>query len=264
LHEIYQRFGEWPVAYEMPEGFVFGMLHLPAQAGGQVPAVLLCHGFTGHRGENHRLFVSTARALAAAGIAALRIDFRGSGDSWGEFSFMSIETEVADAIAGVRFLRADRRIDPARVGILGLSLGGCVAAITSGRLGDLKATALWAAVAHPVQIFTGRLAPSEVEHALRHVVDHNGWPVGPAFSRSVQEADPLKEIAGAGGPVLVVHGSADPVVPPSEGESYAAALAQAGIEHRHVVIDGADHTFNRLDWTRQVIAETVAWFTAKL
>lgn len=264
MQQVWQHYGEWPVAYPMEEGFVSGVLHLPRGAEGPVPAVLLCHGYTGNRFENHRLFVSTARALADAGIAALRIDFRGSGESWGEFSQMTIETEVADAIAGIQFLRADQRIDPDRVGILGLSLGGCIAAITSGRVGNLKASVLWAAVATPPLVFLGRHSQAQVERMLQQVSDQAGWPVGPGFVRSVQEAQPLREIAGAGGPVLVVHGSADPVVPPSEGEAYAAALAKASIPHRHVVIDGADHTFNRRDWTRRAIEESLAWFRAKL
>ena len=61
---------------------LYGMLHRPEGAGPH-PAVMILHGFTGQRIEPHRLFVKLARQLVAAGIAALRFDFRGSGESEG-------------------------------------------------------------------------------------------------------------------------------------------------------------------------------------
>lgn len=260
MQEIWQRTGEWPVAFSMDEGFVSGVLHLPPEAEGPVPAVLFCHGFTGHQMENHRLFVTLARRFAAAGIAALRVDFRGSGNSWGEFSFMSIETEVADALAALRFLRADERIDAQRVGVLGISLGGCVAAITSGRAADLKATALLAPVGHPKRVFMAHATPAHLEQVQTGVLDQMGWPIGRGFLETVLTADPISEVTKAAGPVLLVHGSKDPTVPPDESEAYAAALEGAGVAHRHVVVDGADHTFNSIPWTEQVVAECLAWF----
>src|SRR2546426_5960176 len=64
------------------------MIHRPERArarrGG--PGVVLFHGFTGDRMESHWLFVKCSRALALAGIASLRFDFYGSGESEGEFS----------------------------------------------------------------------------------------------------------------------------------------------------------------------------------
>ncbi len=264
MQEIWAAYGEWPVAYRMSEGFVSGVLHLPYLVDGRVPAVLFCHGFTGSRVENHRLFVTAARTLAAHGIAALRIDFRGSGESWGEFSMMTLETEVADALAGIAFLRQEPRIDPARIGLVGLSLGGCIGAIATGRAGDLKATALWAPVARPRTIFSRDLPPEQVERMLSEVGDHNGWPIGPGLVRSVLEVNPLREVRGAGGPVLLLHGTADRTVPLAESEAYAETLSSAGIIHKRVLVPEADHTFNRLDWTTQVVHESLAWFQEHL
>jgi uncharacterized protein len=93
-----------------------GVLHLPAGRG-RAPAVLMLHGFTGHKVETHRLFVRTARQLAASGLIVLRFDFRGSGDSEGEFEEMTIRGEVEDALNALAFLREQRRVDTARVRI---------------------------------------------------------------------------------------------------------------------------------------------------
>jgi alpha/beta superfamily hydrolase len=92
-----------------------GVLHLPAGRG-RAPAVLMLHGFTGHKVETHRLFVRTARQLAASGLIVLRFDFRGSGDSEGEFEEMTIRGEVEDALNALAFLREQRRVDTIRIG----------------------------------------------------------------------------------------------------------------------------------------------------
>ena len=106
-----------------------GVLHLPAAAPRDpAPAVVLFHGFTGNRMESHWMFVKCSRALAQAGVASLRFDFYGSGESDGEFRQMTLRGEIADGRAAVAFLRTQKGIDPKRVGLQGLSLGGAVAA----------------------------------------------------------------------------------------------------------------------------------------
>jgi fermentation-respiration switch protein FrsA (DUF1100 family) len=82
-----------------------GMLHLPKEQTGSVPASLLLHGFTGSSSSDNRALVQQARRLAAHGIAALRFDFRGSGQSEGEFSEMTIAGEAyIEAVSGPREL----------------------------------------------------------------------------------------------------------------------------------------------------------------
>src|SRR5579864_8279648 len=106
-----------------------GVLHRPSDAAGRsLPAVVMFHGFTGNRMEAHWIFVKCARNLAQAGIASLRFDFCGSGESDGEFSEVTLRGEIADGRMAVEFLRRQRGIDAQRVGLLGLSLGGTVAA----------------------------------------------------------------------------------------------------------------------------------------
>ncbi len=70
---------------------VAAVLHVPEST--PAPGVIMCHGFTGHKAETHRLFVHTARDFAAHGLAVLRFDFRGSGDSAGDFRDMTITRE---------------------------------------------------------------------------------------------------------------------------------------------------------------------------
>src|SRR5690242_9112874 len=93
-----------------------GVLHQPAEGvPGPAPAVVFFHGFTGNRMESHWMFVRCSRALAEAGVASLRFDFYGSGESDGEFRQMTLTGEIADGRAAVAFLRKQNGIDPQRV-----------------------------------------------------------------------------------------------------------------------------------------------------
>ncbi|PYV05908.1 MAG: alpha/beta hydrolase, partial [Acidobacteria bacterium] len=129
------------------------MIHRPERArarrGG--PGVVLFHGFTGDRMESHWLFVKCSRALALAGIASLRFDFYGSGESEGEFSEVTLQGEIADARVAIEFFRRQKGINPERTGLLGLSLGGTIAASVAGPA-RAAALALWSALAHPAEL----------------------------------------------------------------------------------------------------------------
>jgi uncharacterized protein len=99
-----------------------GMLHLPLEPfKPPFPCVTLLHGFTGTHLEPHRLFALMARQLAGRGIAAFRFDFRGSGDSEGDFGEMTVTRELEDARAALRLLEARAELDRARFGVLGWS-----------------------------------------------------------------------------------------------------------------------------------------------
>jgi len=58
-----------------------GVMHIPEIRRKSYPAVVMFHGFTGNKCESHFIFTKTARRLVLRGIAVLRFDFMGSGDS---------------------------------------------------------------------------------------------------------------------------------------------------------------------------------------
>src|SRR5262245_26910713 len=123
---------ETPVTFECRSQQIVGILHLP-EGRGRFPAALMLHGFTGNKSEAHRMYVKLSRALAKHGIASLRFDFRGCGDSAGHFEDLSIRSEVADAVEAVRFLARHRRVNSRRLALVGLSMGGAVASYLVGR-----------------------------------------------------------------------------------------------------------------------------------
>ena len=116
------------VEFRSGEHVLRGMLHLPEDVPDRgAPAVLFLHGYTADRIGPHYLFVRASRSLAEAGIASLRFDFAGSGESEGRFRDASLVTELADARVALDFLCRQRGIDPDRIATGGGSSGGTVA-----------------------------------------------------------------------------------------------------------------------------------------
>ena len=233
-----------------------GMLHRPA-LGRLGPGVVFFHGFTGDRMESHWIFVKCARALARAGIASLRFDFYGSGESEGEFREVTLQSEIADARAAVKFFTQQRRMDAGCLGLCGLSLGGAIASSVA-RPVKARALVLLAALAHPVELRTLAERTTQPIAGSDGAREYSGHEVSPRFLDHVDKVEPLKSIARFKGPTLIIHPEKDEYLPLYHAEDFYQAAASATKEK--VIIPGADHTFTSVAWEREVIARTVEWF----
>ena len=113
-----------------------GTLTLPTE-GGPFPAVLLITGSGAQdRDETvfyHRPFLVLADYLTRRGIAVLRADDRGFGESTGDFNVATSEHFVDDALAGFAYLKSHPEIDPDKIGLIGHSEGGLIAPIAAVR-----------------------------------------------------------------------------------------------------------------------------------
>ena len=198
-----------------------GVLHLPETSAVGGAAVL--HGFGGHPDQPH--IVAICDALARAGVAALRFAYRDH-----QPPRMTLESGLADAAGAVRLLKAHPDV-PERLGVVGFSFGGTVAALVAGRDSRIRAAVLAAAPA----------------------------VAGPKFAAWSNEGKwkPLAELSRTRARVLLVWGSRDDQVPFEDAERYAAVLSQARVPNRIVTIEGGDHDFAPAG-PRAKMAETVA------
>ena len=105
-----------------------GMIHLPEGASElrKVPMVLILHGFAGNRIGAGFSNAELSRRLAAAGIASIRMDFLGSGESDGRFEDMSVFTELADAEAILKYVKKQPFVDLHRIAVPTLIIHGSV------------------------------------------------------------------------------------------------------------------------------------------
>ncbi len=122
---------------------LFGVFHQPATAR-NLPAFVLCQPFGEEKLWAHRVYVSFARTLAAAGYPVLRFDFMGNGDSGGTFEESTLETAIEDVRAAIA--EARRRSPAAAVSLLGLRWGGTIAALVAEEVSGLDRLILWAPI----------------------------------------------------------------------------------------------------------------------
>src|ERR1700752_605967 len=113
-----------------------GTLTIPFSKG-PFPAAVLCTG-TGPQDRDetafgHKPFRLLADYLTRLGIAVLRVDDRGVGNSTGSFSEATSEDFASDALAGIKYLKTRKEIEPEKIGLLGHSEGGLIAPIVAAQ-----------------------------------------------------------------------------------------------------------------------------------
>lgn len=114
-------------------------LDLPGHPG-PYPGVVLCHPHPLYGGNmDNNVILAVGRALAGAGIASLRFNFRGVGRSRGSFDNGVGERE--DARSALDFLAGHEEIKPGCIGVMGYSFGGMVALAVAGMDSAAKAVA---------------------------------------------------------------------------------------------------------------------------
>jgi dienelactone hydrolase len=205
-----------------------GILHLPDTSA--VGGVAVLHGFGGDPDQPH--IVATCEALASAGVAALRFAYRDHRPPR-----MTLASGLADAAGAIRVLKAHPDV-PERLGVVGFSFGGTVAALVAGRDSRIRAAVLAAAPA----------------------------VAGPNFTAWSNDGKwkPLAEMSRTRARVLLVWGSRDSEVPFDNAERYAAVLSQARVPNRIVTIEGGDHDFAPAGPRAKMTETVVEWMRASL
>lgn len=235
-------------------------IHVPDKT--PAPAIIFSHGFTGNKIEAHRLFVRAARRASKEGFVAVRFDFRGSGESDGEFEDTTISSEVSDLNAILNFIVEKKEVVKEKIGLVGLSLGGVVSIITASKNPIVKAVCTWSSPAYfkppPKSSFLGDL--SQLEKGYLDLP--SGYRIKRSFFEDAQKYDVLDSCAKISPrPLLIIHGSNDNIAPIDHAQ---ALYEEAGEPKKIVIIEGADHSFNRRDWEDKVIDLTIEWFKENL
>ncbi|MDR2478959.1 MAG: alpha/beta fold hydrolase [Treponema sp.] len=219
---------------------------------GPFPLVVMEHGFAGSREENGG-FGGIADALAQAGIASVRMDFPGCGESPAPFLEYNFTANIADAEACREWAIANANIDKARTGILGYSNGGRQALILAGRENPYKALGLLAPAffTNTTDAQHSGLFNKSVSKERLAIARSDGFYAMEWFGRTLEVSakyyedeiaafDTMDKLTAAivGKPCLVVYGAKDDIVPPAVSKAAAAATGAQIVE-----IPGADHGY---------------------
>ena len=226
----------------------------------QCTMVILMHGIFSSKDYNP--MPAIAKGLAKAGIASLRFDFNGHGTSEGRMQDMTIEKEIADAMAVYDYVKALPYVS--EIGFLGHSQGGVVASMAAGRLAAqgqdapkrLVLIAPGAVIKNACQngkFFNARFDPKDPPEFIRC------WgfmKLGREYLLTTQDLDIYGTAAAYEGKVRILHGTKDKIVPMWCSEQYKETY---GDRAELVVIKGENHTItNRRD---EVVRRIVDFFS---
>ena len=213
---------------------------------GKFPAVVMLHGTGSNREEAGNGYKTAAPVLAEKyGLATIRIDFIGCGDSTGDYKDYTFDSAVADAVAAVNYLKTLDNIDGENIGIMGWSQGGTNALMACANHPELFKTIVTWAGAPDMTIMLTEEQYNEAKENGFYVMEF-GWRDPLNFSlqwcEDVMNTDVLAEFAAFEGPVLAINGSEDTVVDPEWADKIVAANKNDA--SKTYIIEGMDHTFN--------------------
>lgn len=121
---------ERPIFFGHPGQEQYGVIHYPSGEGRDI-GIVMCPPLFTENMEAHGIFVVLARLLAENGYPVIRFDYRGTGESEGEWSDYSIPEYLSDILRASEQLRT--RTGVAKIGLLGLRMGATLALISATR-----------------------------------------------------------------------------------------------------------------------------------
>lgn len=215
---------------------IYGVAYIPDTEKDKVPLVICSHGLGGSYSTN----AAYAEQLASHGIAAYCFDFRGGGGSRskGNTTEMSVMTEVSDLEAVMDAASGWDFVDESRIVLLGTSQGGIVSAIAAARHTDQVSGLV---LMYPAFLVSDAI--HEQFDSLEEVPDSyrfNWITAGRPYAEDMWDYDVYEEIGNYTDKVLLLHGSADSIVP----VSYSDRAAEVYEDVEYHVIDGAGHGFS--------------------
>ncbi|SDO63025.1 Acetyl esterase/lipase [Klenkia soli] len=269
------------LTYAVAMGYRPLQLDLWAPAGSPAPLVVWVHG-GGFMFGDRRILPETFRpdqvpdAFLAAGIAVASIDYRHALEA-------PFPAQLLDAKAAVRWLRRfgpHLGLSTERIGIVGESAGAHIAAsvgLTAHRA-DLEPAHGVQGESSAVQVVVDWYGPADLATMpRRQPPPHIAAKLPPELlvapedhltrgltGDALADASPVTHVTPQAPPFLLVHGTADWLVPYEQSEVLHAALTAAGVPSTLVPVEGAQHIFDGHDDVDGLVQLTVDFVAEQL
>lgn len=206
--------------------------------------------------KNLMAVTNISRALTAKGIAVLRFDFTGLGESEGDFADTNFSSNVEDLVSAASHLT--EHYEAPRI-IIGHSLGGAAVLIAAGRIPSIEAVATVGAPADPPHVkhlFQNSL--EEIESTGEAVVSLSGRPfkIKKQFIDDLEGTDLASRLKALKKPLLILHSPQDETVDISNAEKiYINAMHPKS----YISLDGADHLLSNKEDSLYVGSMIASW-----
>lgn len=219
---------------------ISGVLHLPDKK--NPPCVIASHGLLSSK-ESEK-YVALGDRLSQEGIAMLRFDFRGIGESEGSIEEDTVSRRMMDLGSAIEFIRSRRDLKN-RIGLLGSSLGGYVSLLRAPQVQDekIRAIVVWATPLHLDDLKSNKETeghPLPGEAFFEDLPKHQLLPLLPKVSNC-----------------LVIHGEKDELVPADQAWKIFNSL---GSPKEIRILEGADHRLTDPAHRGRAMDLSTAWF----
>lgn len=205
---------------------IYGQMYLPENHNGKLPTVILSHSSS----LTHAAMAGYADSLAMHGYASYCFDFRGGSKeslSEGKVDDMTLFTEIEDLKTVMKTISALDYVDKSRIYLMGSSLGGAVSALVAEEMPSSASGLILFYPAFNISSLVNGFA---------------GFPgMETAFTESLKDYDIMEHIGNYPGPVLIIQGTKDFIVPPSVAQEACEKYQNAELH----LIEGANHGFNK-------------------
>ena len=247
-----------PKNIEIPgtRGNIPATIQLPAKSarGEELPLVVLCHGFTGNRqGDGH--FAPLAEDLAAHGIATVRLDFAGCGDSTEPYANYTLANMAADVDSVIGYMQAT--YGTGKTALVGHSMGGRLASLYP-QLGQYPVTALtlWSPAngtgLQGLEFLSIDNFAAVEELAARADAEGSvaawGVELSAAYIDGMRDSDPNATLQESGLPVLLTYSGNERIL--SDTTQTETKAAVESLPDGQVVLDpfvNGDHNYTSED-----------------
>jgi len=211
------------------------------KAGDKCRMAIVMHGFGGKK--ESQLLQLICDSLQVHGVASIRFDFNGHGDSEGEFKDMTVPNEIDDAMKVYEYVSALPYVSS--VMLAGHSQGGVVASMTAGKLGDKISKVVLLA---PAAVLRDDAIRGNTMGALYDPLDppeyvslFGALKLGRQYIKTAFSLPIYETAAGYHGAACIIHGTGDRIVPYTYGERYHDLWKDSEFN----LLDGFDHSFSQ-------------------
>lgn len=213
----------------------YGVRYRP-EGTGRYPMVIFSHGYNG----SWESAVGYAEYFAQRGIGFFCHDFCGgsvNSRSSMKTTDMTVLTEKEDLLAVFDQVSGWESVDPEHIFLFGESQGGLISALAAEELRERLCGLL---LLYPAFCIPDdwRARYPEQEN-IPEETEFWGMKLGRGFIEGARSLDVFSQIGGYSGPVQIIHGTEDPVVPGTYSQKAAALYANAGV----TVLEGEGHGF---------------------
>ena len=240
---------------------------------GPYPAAVIVHGGAWVTGDKARSVRPLFQPLADGGVAWFSINYRlarGSDPASlisleGLASLTGASDDVRNAVEYVRAHATELNVDPTRIVLIGESAGAQLASMAALRPSPGKPVQAVVAFYSPSDLVKLVDTSARIPELLRRAI--KGSPLETMLMTGLKQLSPQTWVTKDAPPFLMIHGTADMLVPYEQSEGMCGALRGSGSNCELIAVNGAGHGMNFWEGQQPMMAykaQMMTWVKDRL